>query len=65
MFKDDDYDILRRAYIADLDTETWVPCVVYSRKGSTFQSDDRKPVVLYLPNSDEYEGLSRPYVVRA
>ena len=63
VFKDDDYDILRRAYIADLDTETWVPCVVYSRKGSTFQSDDRRPVVLYLPNSDEYEGLSRPYVM--
>ena len=61
VFKDDDYDILRRTYIADLDTKTWVPCHVYSRKGSTFQSDDRKSVVLYLPNSDEYEGLSRPY----
>ena len=63
VFKDDDYDIVKRTYIQDLETKKWVPCTVYSRKGTTFQNDNRKFVVLYLPNSDEYEGLSRPYSI--
>ena len=41
VFKDDDYDVVKRTHIQDLETKKWVPCTVYSRKGTTFQNDNR------------------------